>query len=151
MKNILVTGAGAVLGQGILRCLQEYANDFIIHTADPDHKSSGHWLGNKAHIVKMANDPEYINSIENIIQTEKIDIIFIIVDYLMPKMTGAELIREIKAKHPNLKCVMLSGHANPISIEALNKENMLESFISKPWNEEELFDTIRPILEGYTR
>jgi hypothetical protein len=33
----------------------------------------------------------------------------------------------------------------------LNKENMLESFISKPWNEEELFDTIRPILEGYTR
>ena len=68
MKNILVTGAGAVLGQGILRCLQEYANDFIIHTADPDHKSSGHWLGNKAHIVKMANDPEYINSIENIIQ-----------------------------------------------------------------------------------
>ena len=82
---------------------------------------------------------------------EKIDIIFIIVDYLMPKMTGAELIREIKAKHPNLKCVMLSGHANPISIEALNKENMLESFISKPWNEEELFDTIRPILEGYTR
>ena len=71
MKNILVTGAGAVLGQGILRCLQEYANDFIIHTADPDHKSSGHWLGNKAHIVKMANDPEYINSIENIIRPKR--------------------------------------------------------------------------------
>jgi DNA-binding NarL/FixJ family response regulator len=101
--------------------------------------------------LEYFTDPsEALINIDQLV-AEKIDIIFIIVDYLMPKMTGAELIREIKAKHPNLKCVMLSGHANPISIEALNKENMLESFISKPWNEEELFDTIRPILEGYTR
>ena len=102
-------------------------------------------------LLEYFTDPsEALINIDQLV-AEKIDIIFIIVDYLMPKMTGAELIREIKAKHPNLKCVMLSGHANPISIEALNKENMLESFISKPWNEEELFDTIRPILEGYTR
>jgi CheY-like chemotaxis protein len=102
-------------------------------------------------LLEYFTDPsEALINIDQLVD-EKIDIIFIIVDYLMPKMTGAELIREIKAKHPNLKCVMLSGHANPISIEALNKENMLESFISKPWNEEELFDTIRPILEGYTR
>ncbi len=102
-------------------------------------------------LLEYFTDPsEALVNIDQLVD-EKIDIIFIIVDYLMPKMTGAELIREIKAKHPNLKCVMLSGHANPISIEALNKENMLESFISKPWNEEELFDTIRPILEGYTR
>ncbi len=102
-------------------------------------------------LLEYFTDPsEALVNIDQLV-AEKIDIIFIIVDYLMPKMTGAELIREIKAKHPNLKCVMLSGHANPISIEALNKENMLESFISKPWNEEELFDTIRPILEGYTR
>jgi carbamoyl-phosphate synthase large subunit len=84
MKNILVTGAGAVLGQGILRSLQEYSNDFIIHTADPDHRSSGHWLGNKAHTVKMANDPDYLNSIENIIQTEKIDIVLIGTDTELP-------------------------------------------------------------------
>ena len=102
-------------------------------------------------LLEYFTDPsEALINIDQLVD-EKIDIIFIIVDYLMPKMTGAELIREIKARHPNLKCVMLSGHANPSSIEALNKENMLESFISKPWNEEELFDTIRPILEGYTR
>lgn len=108
-------------------------------------------VDHKYTLLEYFTDPsEALINIDQLVN-EKIDIIFIIVDYLMPKMTGAELIREIKAKHPNLKCVMLSGHANPISIEALNKENMLESFISKPWNEEELFDTIRPILEGYTR
>ena len=98
MKNILVTGAGAVLGQGILRSLQEYKNDFIIHTADPDHKSSGHWLGNKAHIVKMANDSEYINSIENIIQSENIDIVLIGTDTELPILSNNKRILEEKYK-----------------------------------------------------
>lgn len=84
MKNILVTGAGAVLGQGILRSLQEFPDNFFIHTADPDHRSSGHLLGNKAHLVKMAKDPDYLISIENIINTENIDIILIGTDTELP-------------------------------------------------------------------
>lgn len=98
MKNILVTGAGALLGQGILRSLQEYSNDFIIHTADPDHRSSGHWLGNKAHIVKMANDPEYLSSIENIIQTEKIDIVLIGTDTELSIFSNNKKLLEEKYK-----------------------------------------------------
>lgn len=84
IKNILVTGAGAVLGQGILRSLNEHRNNFIIHTADPDYRSSGHWLGNKAHLIKMAKDPDYLNSIEKIIIAEKIDIILIGTDTELP-------------------------------------------------------------------
>ena len=96
MINILVTGAGAVLGQGILRSLQEYLNDFIIHTADPDHRSSGHWLGNKAHTVKMSNDHDYLNSIENIIQTEKIDIVLIGTDTELPIFSNNKKVLEEK-------------------------------------------------------
>ena len=77
MKNILVTGAGAVLGQGIIRCLIEVKDQYYIHTADPDYKSSGHWLGQKAHIVKRADNPEFMNSVESIIRSEKIDLILI--------------------------------------------------------------------------
>ena len=84
MKNILVTGAGAVLGQGILRCLQEEKNKIFIHTADPDYRSPGHWLGNKAHIVKMAKDSTYIDSIENILSGENIDLVFIGTDTELP-------------------------------------------------------------------
>jgi hypothetical protein len=43
---------------------------------------------------------------------------------------------------------MLSGQANQTSIEALNKDSLLESFIEKPWDEEVLFDAIRPIIQG---
>lgn len=99
-------------------------------------------------LVEYFTDPGV--ALENIDQLihENIKVIFIIVDYQMPKMTGAQLIRSIKDKHPSLKCVMLSGQANQISVDELVSENMLESFIAKPWNEDELFNAIRPILEN---
>lgn len=98
-------------------------------------------------LVEYFTDPSVaLENIDELIQ-ENIKVIFVIVDYQMPKMTGAQLIRAIKDKYPTLKCVMLSGQANKISVDQLVSENMLESFISKPWNESELFDAIRPILE----
>jgi len=99
-------------------------------------------------LLEYFTDP--LMALENIdeLVNEKIDIIFIIVDYQMPKMNGAELIRAIKIKHPTLKCVMLSGQANQTSIEALNKDSLLESFIEKPWDEEVLFEALLPILNG---
>lgn len=83
MIKILVTGAGAVLGQGILRCLQGNENYFI-HTADPDIRSTGHWLGNKAHTIKYANDPDYLSSIELIIKDNNIDLLLIGTDTELP-------------------------------------------------------------------
>jgi CheY-like chemotaxis protein len=70
--------------------------------------------------------------------TEKIDIIFVLVDYQMPEMTGVELIRKIKGKHPRLNCLMLSGQANAMQVNDLQTENLLEQFIEKPWSELEL-------------
>lgn len=103
-------------------------------------------VNQKYTLLEYFTDPT--EALENIdaLFDEKIDIIFIIVDYQMPTMTGAELIRSIKAKYPELKCVMLSGQANPVSVDSLLKDNLLESFISKPWDEEVLFNAIRPIL-----
>jgi DNA-binding NtrC family response regulator len=97
-------------------------------------------------LVEYFTDPNIaLENIELLIN-EQIKVIFVIVDYQMPKMTGAQLIRAIKEKHPEMKCVMLSGQANRLSVDELVSENMLDSFISKPWNEDDLFNAIRPIL-----
>ncbi len=105
-------------------------------------------VNQKHTLIEYFTDPsEAFINIDALVE-EKIDIIFIIVDYQMPEMTGAQLIRAIKLKHPNLKCIMLSGQANPISVEELLQDEMLESFIAKPWNEEVLFQAIQPIIES---
>jgi CheY-like chemotaxis protein len=106
----------------------------------------GKIVDQKCTLLEYFTDPSVaLENIDNLVE-EKIDIIFIIVDYQMPHMTGAQLIRSIKSKYPDLKCVMLSGQANPVSVDALKNDNMLDSFISKPWDEEDLFNAIRPIL-----
>jgi response regulator RpfG family c-di-GMP phosphodiesterase len=76
-----------------------------------------------------------------------VELIFVIVDYQMPQLNGAELIRIIKAKHPTVSCIMLSGQANEILVNELKEEELIQEFISKPWNEEELFRVLKPFLK----
>lgn len=83
-KNILVTGAGALLGQGILRLLQ--ISDFSkkIFTADPDSRSSGHWLGDYAITVPKVSESNYIESIRQIVLEYSIDAILVGTDVELP-------------------------------------------------------------------
>lgn len=83
-KNILVTGAGALLGQGILRLLQ--ISDFSkkIFTADPDSRSSGHWLGDYAITVPKVSDSNFMESIKQIVLEHKIDAILVGTDVELP-------------------------------------------------------------------
>ena len=65
-------------------------------------------LDSKSVLVEFYTNPnDALSDIDTLIN-EKIDIIFVIVDYQMPEMTGAELIRKIKSKHSGLNCLMLS-------------------------------------------
>jgi carbamoyl-phosphate synthase large subunit len=77
MKKILVTGAGALLGQGILRLLQIANFSKKIYTADPDPRSSGHWLGDFALKIPKANEEGYIDKVREIVKTYDIDVILI--------------------------------------------------------------------------
>lgn len=97
-------------------------------------------------LIEYFTDPD--QAIENIdlLIEEDIDVMFVMVDYQMPSMTGAELIRKLKLKYQDLKCIMLSGQANRTSVDFLKTENLLEEFIEKPWDEDELFDTLRPLI-----
>ena len=84
MKRILVTGAGALLGQGILRSLNISNNQYYIITADPDYRAQGHSLGDKACLIPMAADPGYMSAVEELLRKEKIDVVFIGTDTELP-------------------------------------------------------------------
>ena len=87
MKNILVTGAGALLGQGILRALSESDFEKIIFTADPNPLSAGHWLGNVAFTIPKATDENYINEIKKIVLEHRIDAILVGTDVELIKFS----------------------------------------------------------------
>ena len=99
-KNILVTGAGALLGQGMLRLLQIAAFDKKIFTADPDPRSSGHWLGDYALTIPKVNDPSYLQVLKDCIAKYKIDALLVGTDVELPILAQHkdDLLREFNCK-----------------------------------------------------
>jgi len=89
-KNILVTGAGALLGQGILRLLQVSNFSKKIYTADPDQKSTGHWLGDYAITIPKVGDSKYIEVLEGIVKEHQIDVIMVGTDVELPILAAVK-------------------------------------------------------------
>lgn len=81
---------------------------------------------------------------------ENIDVIFILVDFQMPGMNGAQLIRAIKNKKKDIACIMLSGQANTVQVAELEQDDLLTCFVHKPWDEATLFQVLKPIIGDKT-
>jgi CheY-like chemotaxis protein len=97
-------------------------------------------------IVECFLDPsEVVDNIDSLISNE-LEVLLLLVDYQMPNINGGELIRNIKLKYPQLKCVMLSGQANNIIVNELTNDHLIEKFISKPWEEDKLISEVMRIM-----
>jgi len=76
-----------------------------------------------------------------IIEQHPIDII--ITDQRMPQMTGVEFLEEVIKVHPDSMRILLTGYADMSAVvDAVNKGKIFH-YLSKPWSEEELDDTIQ--------
>jgi CheY-like chemotaxis protein len=97
-------------------------------------------------IVECFLDPmEVVENIDSLISHE-LEVLLLLVDYQMPNINGGELIRNIKQKYPQMKCIMLSGQANYIIVNELTNDNLIEKFISKPWEEGNLLSEVSKIM-----
>lgn len=80
---------------------------------------------------------------------EKKPIEIIITDQRMPNMTGIEFLENILEKHPDPIRILLTGYADMNAvIDAVNKGKIFH-YLSKPWSENELDETIRKAFEAY--
>jgi type II secretory ATPase GspE/PulE/Tfp pilus assembly ATPase PilB-like protein/FixJ family two-component response regulator len=73
----------------------------------------------------------------------------IISDHRMPGMTGAELLREIKALYPQTIRIMLTGYADVNAVMGAVNEGAVYKFITKPWNDDDLRLTVSLALEQF--
>lgn len=71
--KVLVTGAGALLGQGVIRSLLESSLQVEIVAADPSPMSAGLYWVAKRHLVPLAKDPAYLARFEEILDRERPD------------------------------------------------------------------------------
>jgi CheY-like chemotaxis protein len=104
------------------------------------------WINPLSTIVETFTDPKMVvSSIEEIYELGY-KVIFVIIDYQMPGLNGAQLILKIKEKYKDIHFIMLSGQANEVVVSQLKKEANLDGFIAKPWSESQLHNLIKPYL-----
>ena len=75
--------------------------------------------------------------------SEEFQVIVIVSDWLMPGIKGDELLIRVHQKYPKIIKVMLTGQADKAAIQRAVQAADLYCCLYKPWNSQELIDTIK--------
>jgi len=71
----------------------------------------------------------------------------ILTDIVMPKISGGELVRQIRPHRPNIKVLYMSGYTR-YTTAARGALESVETFIWKPFTPAELLLKVREVLDG---
>lgn len=73
----------------------------------------------------------------------------VISDYLMPDMTGIEFLKQLRQHCPETTFILLTGYADKENAIAAINEVGIYKYIEKPWDNEDLRQTIANGIERY--
>jgi CheY-like chemotaxis protein len=103
-------------------------------------------FGNK-YLYEFAESAEEALEILEELVEDQIQVVVIISDWLMPGMKGDEFLVRVHQKIPNVIKIMLTGQADEEAIERAKDEANLYQLFYKPWNTNQLVQSIEVSLE----
>jgi two-component system cell cycle sensor histidine kinase/response regulator CckA len=74
----------------------------------------------------------------------------ILTDMIMPRMSGTELVKRLKAIRPDMKVACMTGYAEYATSGNESSSNQQSSILQKPFSSTSLADMIRAVLAGQT-
>jgi CheY-like chemotaxis protein len=77
------------------------------------------------------------------LETQHLEILIIVSDWLMPGMKGDEFLIQIHQRSPQIVTVMLTGQANPEAIARVKQYANLHRCLYKPWTEAQLIEALQ--------
>jgi CheY-like chemotaxis protein len=105
----------------------------------------------KTYQFEFADSGREALSILSEFEEEKRELVIILSDWLMPDMKGDELLIEVQKRHPRAIKLMLTGQVDEEALKKMQEEVQLYSRLNKPWNEEQLINTLKNALQTYGR
>ncbi len=83
-----------------------------------------------------------------ILQREEVHVI--VVDEVMPRMNGLELLKIVRKEYPHIVSMVLSGYAQPNDVKMAMFEEGIYKYTAKPWTFYGDFRTvIRQAIDNY--
>lgn len=99
-------------------------------------------LRNQSYSVLFANDGN--EALEILKQHE---VALILSDYMMPGISGTELLTQAEKLQPQTIRIILSGHSDFQTVMQSIKQGIVHKFLAKPWSNEVLIEQINKALE----
>ena len=99
-------------------------------------------------LLETALDAAEAEAVIDELAGEGVSVILVISDWLMPGMKGDEFLAEVKRRHPEVRCIIVSGQADPEAIAKARELVALDAFIRKPWNRRELLQAVDSCVDS---
>jgi len=124
-------------------------SNFIVIFVDDEDKTVKYFeriFGTEFRIIGTT-EPE---SVLDIIADHPREIAVVISDQRMPKINGVDLLSAVKEKNSNIIRILTTAYADlDDNIAAINKSNVF-SYLTKPWDIQQVFQTLRHALHEYS-
>lgn len=78
---------------------------------------------------------------------QEADVDLVVSDMRMPNMDGAQFLKEVRARRPEVVRLLLTGYADIASTIAAINQGEIYRYISKPWDDDEIVRTVKDSLE----
>jgi DNA-binding NtrC family response regulator len=98
--------------------------------------------------LETALNAKEANEVIDDLVGDGIRIILIISDWLMPGVKGDRFLADVKIRHPTVRCIIISGQADPEAIARARELVGLDAFIRKPWNRAELLAAVDACVDA---
>jgi response regulator RpfG family c-di-GMP phosphodiesterase len=82
-------------------------------------------------------------------ELEKTPVDLVISDMRMPEMDGATFLKAVRQRWPDTVRILLTGYADVTSTVAAINDGEIYRYVSKPWDDTEIVNTVREALEQY--
>ena len=104
--------------------------------------------------LEMTLAPEYhvftaLSGEEGLEILEREDIALIIVDQVMPGMTGVDILEHVSERSPRTIRMLLTGYADMNSLVRAINDGRIYRYLPKPWEPDELRMNVKRALEAY--
>lgn len=122
--------------KGVLLCVDD---ELIVLTALKDQLRRA--FGNDFHIDVAESAEEALELLDEL-SDQGHRLLVIVSDWLMPGMKGDDFLVEAHKRFPTVVKILLSGQAEQAAVDRAKREAGLHEFLAKPWNADELVESI---------
>ncbi len=139
-----VPGARAESGeQQAARDLTGTGTVLLVEDEDPVRLFSARALRNKGYRVVEAKSAE--QALEEIDKAGAASFDLLITDVVMPRMDGPALVKEVRAIHPDMKVIFISGYTEDAFRKRLGDESSIH-FLAKPFSLRQLAGKVKEVM-----